>query len=74
MFHQISTPASAKPPSGSRRKDARTRAEAAEEELAHVVKSLADARTQAEAAEERAAHVVRCLETIEGQLESYLWP
>ena len=72
MFHQINTPPSAKPPSGSRRKDARIRAEAAEEEAANVVKSLQDARTQAEAVEQEAAKVVSLLEEIEGQLEDYI--
>ena len=49
MFHQINTPPSAKPPSGSRRKDARTRAEAAEEEATHVVKSLQEIEDELEA-------------------------
>ena len=49
MFHQLNTPPSAKPPSGSRRKDARTRAEAAEEEAAHVVKSVQELEGQLEA-------------------------
>ena len=45
MFHQINTPPSAKPPSGSRRKDARGRALAAEEEKS---KGLGRARAKLE--------------------------
>jgi hypothetical protein len=48
MFHQINTPLSAKPPSGSRRKDARGYALAAEEEAAAVVKRLQTIEDQLE--------------------------
>ena len=79
MFHQINAPPSAKPPSGSRRKDARGRALAAEEGAAAAVKSLQTiqdeverAIVQAVAAEDEAAATVRRLETIERQLERLL--